>query len=190
MTSETVQAAQRLLAEREAVGLKKYGTTVDRADLKPRQWLRHAIEEASDLLLYLMRLEQTMRICEGLCGPTMEITDTPDVLTMQPTPVTDFNLYTSPQPAPAAAPEDAERAAYLARWDAARAAYLKRWKGAPEWARWLSEDTEGNCVWWQDCPQLFHGAMLWCGIGRSDNAPDRLLGSFGAEPRPVQGVEG
>lgn len=29
------------------------------------------------------------------------------------TPVTDFNLYTSPQPAPAAAPEDAERAAWF-----------------------------------------------------------------------------
>lgn len=78
---------------------------------------------------------------------------------------------------PAAAPEDAERAAYLARW-----------KDAPEWARWLSEDTEGNCHWWESCPQVFPGALLWCGIGRSDNAPDRLLGSFNAEPRPVQGV--
>lgn len=59
--SKTVQAAQRLLAERERVGVAKYGTTVDRTDLSPEQWLQHAIEEASDLLLYLIRLKQTMQ---------------------------------------------------------------------------------------------------------------------------------
>jgi len=62
MVSETVQAAQRLLAERERVGLVKYGTTVDRTDLQAGDWLQHAIEEASDLLLYLIRLQQTMPV--------------------------------------------------------------------------------------------------------------------------------
>ena len=47
--SETVQAAQRLLADREIVGLAKYGATVDRTDLQAGDWLQHAIEEASDL---------------------------------------------------------------------------------------------------------------------------------------------
>jgi hypothetical protein len=60
--SETVQAAQRLLAERERVGLVKYGTTVDRTDLQAGDWLQHAIEEASDLLLYLIRLQKTMLV--------------------------------------------------------------------------------------------------------------------------------
>ena len=59
--STTVQTAQQLLAEREVVGLAKYGTTVDRTDLQAGDWLQHAIEEASDLLLYLIRLQQTMR---------------------------------------------------------------------------------------------------------------------------------
>ena len=60
--SGTVQAAQRFLEEREAVGLAKYGTTVDRTDLQAGDWLQHAIEEASDLLLYLIRLQQTMPV--------------------------------------------------------------------------------------------------------------------------------
>jgi hypothetical protein len=60
MVSETVKAAQRLLAERERVGLAKYGTTVDRTDLQAGDWLQHAIEEASDLLLYLIRLRDTI----------------------------------------------------------------------------------------------------------------------------------
>lgn len=60
MTSETVQAAQQLLAERERVGLAKYGTTVDRKDLRPGDWLKHAIEEASDLLLYLISLQREL----------------------------------------------------------------------------------------------------------------------------------
>lgn len=53
--SKTVQAAQQLLAEREVVGLAKYGTTVDRADLTKEQWLQHLIEELADGLLYALR---------------------------------------------------------------------------------------------------------------------------------------
>jgi hypothetical protein len=77
-TSETVQAAQRLLAERERVGLAKYGTTVDRTDLQAGDWLQHAIEEASDLLLYLIRLQQTMpRSCPA--GPAPQFIVSPIV---------------------------------------------------------------------------------------------------------------
>jgi hypothetical protein len=164
-TSETVQAAQRLLAEREAVGLKKYGTTVDRADLKPRQWLRHAIEEVSDLLLYLMRLEQTMRICEGLCGQTMD-TDPPEFGPV-PDPSLDRVAEAFRRKAelghvtyPAEAPEDAERAAYLARW-----------KGAPSEAAHLWEALSGECFWlgeWFERP-----------------AGTNLIGRASVEPRPT-----
>ncbi len=62
--SETVQAAQRLLAERERVGLAKYGTTVDRTDLSPEQWAQHLVEELLDAALYVLRLKQSMRELE------------------------------------------------------------------------------------------------------------------------------
>jgi len=42
--------------QREAAGIAKYGTTVDREDLSRLDWLRHAQEEAMDLVLYLQRL--------------------------------------------------------------------------------------------------------------------------------------
>lgn len=47
--------------ERSNDGLKKYGTTLDREDLTPLEWLIHAQEEAMDLSLYLEKLIQKMK---------------------------------------------------------------------------------------------------------------------------------
>ena len=44
------------ITERAETGLKKYGTTVERDDLTPQQWLVHAQEEAMDLAVYLERI--------------------------------------------------------------------------------------------------------------------------------------
>lgn len=174
--SDTVQAAQRLLAERERVGLAKYCTTVDRTDLQAGDWLQHAIEEASDLLLYLIRLQQMM--------PRTPDSDLPTLSSFAGiAPVTDFNLYTSPLSAPAAAPEDAERAAYLARW-----------KDAPEWAQWLAQDPDGRCDFFESMPAQDERGVwkLPSAIdfypGSERYAGHNLLGPFRCEPRPVQGV--
>lgn len=51
-----VEAVRRKLAERAAVGLKKYGVTTERADLSTLDFLRHAQEETMDLSVYLERL--------------------------------------------------------------------------------------------------------------------------------------
>jgi hypothetical protein len=53
-----VQAVIRKFQERSALGIKKYGTTLDRTDLKPRDWIQHAQEELMDGILYLERLKQ------------------------------------------------------------------------------------------------------------------------------------
>ena len=160
MTSETVQAAQRLLAERERFGLAKYGTTVDRTDLQAGDWLQHAIEEASDLLLYLIRLQKTMRQGAEFRLHRRAVAS---------------GLISESQPAPAEDPEDAERAAYLARW-----------KDAPEWAEWLSESAHGVCKWHKRKPELVMGA--WTAGEQSMQDAHDLLGSTRCEPRPVQGV--
>lgn len=44
------------IAERQRLGIAKYGTTVADADLTDTQWLRHAYEEALDLSVYLRTL--------------------------------------------------------------------------------------------------------------------------------------
>jgi len=46
---------------RSEVGIKKYGTTLDRNDLSLEQWLDHAIEEAMDFCLYLTKIKEDLK---------------------------------------------------------------------------------------------------------------------------------
>lgn len=50
------------IAERQALGIAKYGKTVEQNPIKFRAWLQHAYEEALDLAIYLKRsIEQLDR---------------------------------------------------------------------------------------------------------------------------------
>jgi hypothetical protein len=64
-----VEAVREALLRRSKVGLKKYGTTTDRTDLRQADWLRHAQEEALDLAVYLERLIQDL-VRESAKSPT------------------------------------------------------------------------------------------------------------------------
>lgn len=44
------------IQQRAEHGLRKYGVSVERTDLRDLDWLRHAQEEAMDLTVYLERL--------------------------------------------------------------------------------------------------------------------------------------
>ena len=44
------------IQQRAEVGKKKYGVTVETADLSRPEWLIHAQEEAMDLAVYLQKL--------------------------------------------------------------------------------------------------------------------------------------
>lgn len=44
------------IRERRKLGLKKYGTSVERTDLSEMQWLQHAQDEAMDCAIYLQKL--------------------------------------------------------------------------------------------------------------------------------------
>jgi len=48
------------IARRQALGLRKYGTSVEANPLSQRQWLQHAYEEALDMAVYLRRLIEQM----------------------------------------------------------------------------------------------------------------------------------
>jgi len=58
MEDSIVQAVIRKFQERSAVGIKKYGTTLDRTDLKFGDWIQHTQEELMDAILYLERLKK------------------------------------------------------------------------------------------------------------------------------------
>jgi len=47
--------------QRSAVGIQKYGTTLDRNDLSIEDWLTHLQEELMDATLYLERLRKEIR---------------------------------------------------------------------------------------------------------------------------------
>lgn len=53
-----VESVVKKFKNRSDVGIKKYGTTLDRSDLKPLEWINHAQEEAMDFCLYLERLRK------------------------------------------------------------------------------------------------------------------------------------
>ena len=48
------------LLRREEVGLKKYGTTVDRGDLSRKQWMQHFYEELLDGAVYARKFLQDL----------------------------------------------------------------------------------------------------------------------------------
>lgn len=48
--------------ERSRVGIAKYGTTLDRKDLKPEDWVNHIQEELMDAILYTQRLRRELSV--------------------------------------------------------------------------------------------------------------------------------
>jgi hypothetical protein len=44
---------------RAELGKAKYGTTMDRNDLTPMQWIQHLQEELMDAVVYLEKVKQT-----------------------------------------------------------------------------------------------------------------------------------
>lgn len=53
MTDAIVEKNVALLRARSEVGIRKYGTTLERDDLELLDWLRHALEETLDQANYL-----------------------------------------------------------------------------------------------------------------------------------------
>lgn len=53
LPSKVISTNIELLTSREALGLTKYGHTLDRKDLSQRELLQHGLEEALDLANYL-----------------------------------------------------------------------------------------------------------------------------------------
>lgn len=51
-----VEAVREDLLKRSQLGIAKYGTTLERTDLKLRDWCQHAYEECLDQANYLKRI--------------------------------------------------------------------------------------------------------------------------------------
>ena len=58
LEDKAVQGVVNKILERSEVGLKKYGTNLNREDLTQLDWINHAQEEAMDLAIYLEKIIQ------------------------------------------------------------------------------------------------------------------------------------
>ncbi len=58
MSDSIVNSVVNKFLSRSELGIKKYGTTLDRDDLSTVDWITHAQEELMDGILYLEKLKQ------------------------------------------------------------------------------------------------------------------------------------
>ena len=56
MKDSIVESLIKKYKDRSEVGIKKYGTTLDREDLNTLDWLKHLQEELMDASLYIEKL--------------------------------------------------------------------------------------------------------------------------------------
>ena len=57
MQDTLVQEIKDKFEQRSQLGIKKYGTTLERDDLSAEEWVNHLQEELMDAILYLQRLK-------------------------------------------------------------------------------------------------------------------------------------
>ena len=60
MKDKIVKSVIKQFKQRSEVGIKKYGTTLDRDDLNILEWLNHAQQELMDATLYIEKLKQLL----------------------------------------------------------------------------------------------------------------------------------
>jgi len=60
-TDSIVDSIIDRFVERAQVGMRKYGTNLDRTDLNLEEWLEHSIEEQLDNILYMQRALKELR---------------------------------------------------------------------------------------------------------------------------------
>lgn len=61
MTDKIVEKVIENYRTRSEVGIKKYGTTLERTDLSFDDWCKHIAEELMDATLYIERLREENR---------------------------------------------------------------------------------------------------------------------------------
>ena len=67
-----VSEIRELLLQRSQTGIAKYGTTLDRKDLKPSEWCQHLLEELLDASGYVLRLKKDLESIEKITTGSKE----------------------------------------------------------------------------------------------------------------------
>ena len=64
MKDKHVESIVKQFQERSDLGIKKYGTTLERTDLNTLDWVEHTKQELMDTILYLERLKEDLKKIE------------------------------------------------------------------------------------------------------------------------------
>jgi hypothetical protein len=64
MTDRIVEIVVNRFIHRSELGIKKYGTTLDKNELPLIDWLQHSIEEKMDDILYMQRAIEEIKAKE------------------------------------------------------------------------------------------------------------------------------
>ena len=56
-----VESVVNSFLQRSEVGIKKYGTTLNRNDLSTLEWIKHLQEELQDAILYIEKIMTEMK---------------------------------------------------------------------------------------------------------------------------------
>lgn len=74
-TCKTEDAVIEMIRSRGKVGRAKYGTSMDRKDLHPDEWVTHLQEELADALQYAQRLKGTIDLLNDAHEVITELLD-------------------------------------------------------------------------------------------------------------------
>jgi hypothetical protein len=72
---ETEHAVVKMIRERGNVGREKYGTSMDRRDLHPDEWLQHHQEELCDALQYAERIKGATKLLHDALSIMLTLSD-------------------------------------------------------------------------------------------------------------------
>ena len=75
----TEDSVVSLIRNRGAIGRRKYGASMDRADLSPVEWLEHLQEELGDALQYAERAKRAANLLESARDIMEGLTDDHDL---------------------------------------------------------------------------------------------------------------
>jgi hypothetical protein len=139
----------KFIRERQAVGERKYGKTIERDDLKPYQWANHALEEMADGIQYAVRCVETVeRLQQAAIAAVAEFT---------------WQIAKLPDGPEKERIVGIARKLVIALEGGDKKPFGLPWHEAPHWAMWAAMDKHGTWFWYDSKPTAETGWWSYAG---------------------------
>lgn len=130
----------KFIRSRQEAGERKYGKTIERDDLRPAEWARHALEEMADGIQYAARCVETVERLEYAANLALA-------------------EFTAQHAKMAEGPEkdrigNIARKLVIALDGGEKKPHGLPWHEAPHWAMWAAMDSDGGWFWYNAEPSI------------------------------------